>query len=210
MVRKGDSVVLVFDEPRIVAQLGQLPSESMVAFATACATRLSPAYLEYSNRTARGSSSAYQTILARLWADVLGDRMTDGTLQEHLEHVMALIPGETDAEWAADQDVAEDAVAALAYALRCRQSSLPNEAAWAARRAYEAVDSFVIRTRGIDTNEPEGESRVIADSVVQTELERQTRDLHDLLAADTEHSQDVVFRVRSRATAEVSVPSSGT
>lgn len=69
-------------------------------------------------------------------------------VQENLEQVMKLLPREDDNSWIPEQARAEDAAAAVAYALRCRENGQSTDSAWAARRAYEAVDHFCHRQNG--------------------------------------------------------------
>jgi hypothetical protein len=90
----------------------------------------------------------------------------------------------------------------VAYALRCRQNGQSQEAAWAARRAYEALDHFVINREKIDVNKPGAEARVLGHAAVQTELARQRRDLDELLGGDAKAVQQAAARLRDRAQKE--------
>jgi len=69
----------------------------------------------------------------------------------------------------------------------------------AARRAYEALDHFVIDQEGVGVIEPGGETRVLSNPLVQAELARQQRDLRELLDADEADEPSVVRRLRLRA-----------
>jgi hypothetical protein len=112
---------------------------------------------------------------------------------------MSLIPGENDQPWIEEQAYAEDAASAVAYALRALESGEPQEAAWAARRAYEAVDHHVMSRLGI-----KGESHVLGHPLVQAELSRQQRDLSELREA-REPAVEVFVRLRERARADASL-----
>lgn len=193
-------MILEFDEKALLAALERLPQQYRATFAAACAERLMPAYDTFSNRTGRGKSKALSDILARLWDDLAGHVMTDAELRSEIETCMSLIPREDEGPWVPDQAAAEDAGAAVAYALRCRQSGSGQEAAWSARRSYEALDHFVIHIEKIDTSALGAEARILAHPHVQTELAHQWRDLQDLSnAADP---RDAVVRLRARAKAE--------
>jgi len=144
-------------------------------------------------------------ILERLWLDVQGDRMDTRQVQENVDLLMDLIPQEDAGSWVPEQAWAEDAAAAVAYALRCRQNGQAQEAAWAARRAYEALDHFVIAKEGIDTNKAGAAQLVLAHPLVQAELLRQQRDLRELLAENQEDLLQVAQRMRQRAKVESEV-----
>jgi hypothetical protein len=70
--------------------------------------------------------------------------------------------------------------------------------AWAARRAYEALDHHVTHRLGIDN-----EARAAGHPAVQAELIRQRRDLDELHAAN-EDPADAILRLRDRARQEAS------
>ena len=125
-------------------------------------------------------------------------------MQSKIDACMALIPREDDGPWFTEQASAEDAGASVGYALRCRQSGQAQEAAWAARRAYEALDHYVINRGDIDTNKPGAEERVLGHPAVQGELARQRRDLDEALAGDMD-ARDLAARLRERAVMEGAV-----
>lgn len=197
--------IIVFNEQSLVTDLGRLPSPFRVVFAAACAERFLPAYVSFSGRTGRGDATMLSAILERLWLDVQGDRMDTRQVQENVDLLMDLIPQEDAGSWVPEQAWAEDAAAAVAYALRCRQNGQAQEAAWAARRAYEALDHFVIAKEGIDTNKAGAAQLVLAHPLVQAELLRQQRDLRELLAENQEDLLQVAQRMRQRAKVESEV-----
>jgi uncharacterized protein YjaG (DUF416 family) len=192
-----------FDEADLIRKLEPLRPEQRAAFAAACAQRLRGAYADFCARTGRGDFRALDAILLRLWGDVTSAaRMSDGEVADQIEACMALIPQEDDRPWASEQPAAEGAGAALAYALRCRLTGNPQEAAWAARSVYDAVDNFVIANPAIDISAPGAEARVLASPLVQAELARQIRDINELSSRDAS-----ISAVRERAMAESAVPS---
>jgi uncharacterized protein YjaG (DUF416 family) len=172
-----------YNEQELIRRLEQLSPTLRAVFAAACAERLLPAYFSFSEQTGKGDSSQLAMILERLWADLQGNPMSTEEMRANLDVCMSLVPQEGEDLWVDEQVYAEDAAAALAYALRCRQSGESQEAAWAARRAYEAVDYYVINRVGIDVNQPGGEEQALSNDIVQTELVRQYRDIKDLLSA---------------------------
>jgi uncharacterized protein YjaG (DUF416 family) len=193
---------LHFNEQCLVSKLDRLPPTLRVLFAASTAERLSPAYLSYSRLTGRGDPSALSGALERLWHDIEGQRMDSAQVQKNLEMLMVLIPREGDGSWIPEQAWAEDAVAAVAYALRCRENGQSIESAWAAQRAYEALDHFVISKTGIDIASPEANEEVLLSPLVQAELLRQRRDLDELMAAGDEALVSIARRMRRRALAE--------
>lgn len=186
-------MTIVFDEAELVRELEELALQSRVAFAAACAERLLPAYAAFSALANRGDAPALAEMLARVWQDLLGQKLEPDELQADVDRVMRLIPGEDEEPWLDNQPSADDAASAVAYTLRALQRGDSQEAAWAARRAYEALDYYVTHQLGIDD-----EARVAGHPAVQAELLRQRRDLDELHAA-SEEPADRILRVRDRA-----------
>jgi uncharacterized protein YjaG (DUF416 family) len=204
---------LRYDEEHLVEQLDRLSPHLRAAFAAACAERLVPAYAGASARAGRGAPTLLTGVLARLWADLASERMTESELRESINTCMTLIPDEEDGAYATEQLLAQDAPSAVAYALSCRQSGASQDAAWAAHCVDEVIHRFVVNR---DTP-PDGNVRtqthaevqaelehVLADPLVQTELARQKRDLDELLQAGQGDDAARIARVRDRAKAEAS------
>lgn len=188
--------MLRYDETALVRDLGRVGRNSRVAFAAACAERLFPSYEAFCRAAGRGDRDTLAGILERIWRHLLGDKMTDEQLRTALRRCMDLVPGEDDEPWVDEQSYADDAASATAYTLRALESGEPQEAAWAARRAYEATDYHVVHRLHI-----EGESQVLAHPVVQAEFSRQRRDIEELLEARQE-SVGLFVLLRDRARAE--------
>lgn len=188
-----------YNEQALIEKLQKIPSESRVAFALLCAERLLPMFKAFHEETGKGNFSALASIADRLWKDIAGEKMANEEIEAKLETCMGSMPSEEDASssfWAH----AEDAVSALAYALRARLSGESQEAAWAARRAYESLDEYVIQRHSIDLNKPGGELQVMQHPLVQAELWRQQRDLDELQSiADPGELAKTSIRLRTRA-----------
>jgi hypothetical protein len=96
-----------------------------------------------------------------------------------MEVCMTLVPGEDDEPVFDGQAAAEDCACALPYAIGCRRGGGGQEAAWAARRTYEAVDHFVIHSEHARIDQPGAEQQagaeqqVLAHTLLQAELARQ-------------------------------------
>jgi uncharacterized protein YjaG (DUF416 family) len=192
--------LLDYDENELAEKLGRLSIPHRTAFAAAIAERLLPAYLPFTQRTGRGNPAALKELLDDLWGDLEGHTAT--TKQEQgIELCMSLIPDEDQEPWVTEQVYADDASAALVYALRSRKDGQVQDVVWAARRSYDALDHFVTNLEGVDVNEPGAEQRVLSHHLVQAELSRQQRDLRELAATEMDLPQ-VAERLRNRAKAE--------
>ena len=168
---------LRYDEAANVRKLHRLPPRLRVAFALLPAIRLLPAYRRYHERTGQGDPDALRALVEGLWQDLGTGEMGAADLQGGLDRCMALMPEEEEGWDAETQPQAEDAVAAAAYAWRARSTGEAQEAAWAGRRAYEALDQFVASLAA----EPQVSAEsILAHPLVQAELGRQQRDLETL------------------------------
>lgn len=195
----------MFDESALIAKLGRLPAPLRIAFATACAERQMPAYRRFGIQVGREVPDALEHALEEVWTDpsLVPDR--EG-FEQRIEELMALIPQEEGFQqpWTQEVTNAQNAGMSAVYALRAKLGGEAQEAAWAARVAYEALDNFVINSENIDTNRPGEEQRVIAHPLVQAELARQHRDL-DELDSGKQDPAALIARLRDRARAEAAV-----
>jgi uncharacterized protein YjaG (DUF416 family) len=188
---------LQYDERELIEKLNRLSKPLRAVFAALCAERLLPAHAEYCKRVATRDPLALPTLLSRLWEDLDGDPMSPAQLAAAIDTCTELIPREDEEPWIDLQPYAEDAGAAVAYALRTRITGASQEAAWAARRAYEAMDHSVISREGVEANSAGEEARVLAHPLVQAELARQQRDLEDL--DKTGKERELISSLRARA-----------
>jgi uncharacterized protein YjaG (DUF416 family) len=192
--------MLTFDEEWLVAALSRVSRPARVAFAASCAERLVPTYKRFSDVSGKGDPRQLALILDHVWKDIQGVPMTRAEVAANLDACMALIPTKKHGDtWVPELAPADDCVAAVAYALRCRQSGDAQESAWAGRQVYNAVDEFVINQEKIDTNQAGGEHRVLSHPLVQAELARQRQDISELLAIGDEDLRDEAKRLRDRA-----------
>jgi hypothetical protein len=193
--------VLEFQEQLLKEELSQLPPSSRVAFAASCAQRLVSVYHEYVAQTDPPSGARLDHALEYVWTHLLTCPNEERT-QRVLADVMALIPDEETPGWTPLTPYAEDATSALAYSLRCLLSGDAQEAAWAARRVYEALDEFVVSRDDISPSDPGAEYGILRDPVIQAELERQKRDISDLRSAGKSPSPRLIECLRVRSFAE--------
>lgn len=192
-----------FDEQKLIAQLVRLPVPLRIAFAASCAERQMRSYRLFKAQWLRAAPDAMQGALDDIWNRPY--EVDDaGAFEEYVEGLMALIPQEASMQnsWSQEATNAQNAGMAVVYALRTMLRGEPQEAAWAARVAYEALDNFVINNEGIDPSTPGGQARVLMHPLIQAELRRQERDIQELLATSGQEITDAIMSLRARAKAE--------
>ena len=194
-----------YDEQANLRRLSALEPPLRVAFALLCAGRVLPTYSSFHEATGRGDPAELQRLWERAWRDLTDSAMTTAEVAEATAKAEELVPSEDDGYDEDTQPYAEDAASALAYALRARANGDPREAAWAGQCLYEAADHFAGRGIAGQPATPTYESEAVAHPVVQRELERQHRDLTELLAlaSGSDRVQGLVWmRARSEHEAD--------
>lgn len=194
---------LRFDESLIIKRLSLLPAVSKATFSLCCATRQLAAWEEYSGRFCPDVRYVAIEIVEKLCAS-LASNVVPIDWNVLLNEIMALLPEEVD-HWAPFHVYADDAVASIAYTIRCLKDSSDQEAAWSARRAYEASDQAAIRDLDIQTGHAESESRILSHFIVQRELARQERDLQLL---EIRSDSNVLATMKSYAYSEKTLETS--
>jgi uncharacterized protein YjaG (DUF416 family) len=194
--------ILRFNEESLKTELNRIAVPLRVVFAAAVAERLLPAYVSFSHKTGRGNPHLLIEILERLWRDIDGMKMDPEELQQNIDLSMELVPKEDEKPWIPDQAWAEDAAVAVVYALCTRQNGKSQNSAWAARRAYDALDDFVTTQEDIDPSTAGAEERIISNPLIQAEFMRQQRDLRELVAVDRQDESTLAQKIRQRAKAE--------
>lgn len=175
-----------FHEENLVAQLSATSKIAKTAFALAAATRLLPMYIAYAKEADIELNSLPKSTLHTMWKVVRTD--TPGqldVLESAAKVLLNLMPSEDDI-WNEYHPLAEDAIAAIVYALQAYLTNDPQESAWAARRGYEAADQFSIKELEIDFEEDGAELALLMHPIVQQELIRQSRDLELAISGDIE------------------------
>jgi hypothetical protein len=112
----------------------------------------------------------------------LGEKLRDSNentmypeLDDKVDALLDLLPSE-DSPWSPSYPIADHAIASLAYTLRSMANGDPQEATWAALRAYEAADQLAVFDLSKDPLDFPPEGQLLAHSAVQTELARQEHD----------------------------------
>lgn len=188
---------LQHDEAYLERILAGLDVRRRVGFAACCAQRLIGGYEAYCVRAGHDQTGSLARILADIWRFLIGGEVTVETLVATLPRCIELIPAEDHEPWIAEQPHADDAAAAVAYALRTLETGDPREAVWAARRSYEAAVTRVEKHRDPFTDL----AAIPNHPYVRAELARQRRDLDDIIASPADVAE-VWSRLRGRATHE--------
>ena len=153
----------LFDETVLISRLEALAPNARTAFALACARRLQP-FLHSDSQT----EALVRESLALLEASVLDNALS----QEGLREVLVRVEDSPELD--------ADPVASTCFALRAWVHGASREAAWAARRAYDARDQMVWEELGLQFSDPGAEERVLAHPLIQHELRTQREDLNAL------------------------------
>lgn len=179
------SSTLRYTEEALIAELKALSPARRVAFAAAAATRqLSNWECIADARTVHRPAE----IVAELWTDLHAGAVDRSAWMDRLDEVMALLPDEGQ-NWGMAGALADDALSSLAYAIRALLTADAQEAAWAARRAYEAADQASIVMLDIQPGTPAAEAAIRAHDIVQREMSRQLADLTLLREAAVDELQ---------------------
>ena len=197
--------MLTFNESHICQKLASLPRWARVVFASTVATRLFRAYQAYCADTSSGDSPQLSSILEFIWHNISRIDLDIPRINQSIEVATKLLPSEDDA-WSEFFSPAEDAVASVLYALRTMVTGECQEAAWAARRSYEAVDDYVVSSMKIDLQKKDSEVEVLGHPLVQLELSRQLRDLDKLQSEIDMPIDSVIKDFRCRAQIEYAIP----
>jgi hypothetical protein len=196
--------MVVFDERALKARLERIEFQGRPLFALSCAERLFPLYKLYSEEAGHGAPWRLRSTLDQLWKSA--HRGPISGEQPFLSEYESLIPGE-----AVERNkgtllgpLAEDTVAALAYTCQYVATRETQNAAWAARCAYEAVDYVAHTLEGMHYGTPEAEAAILKKDYVQAELLRQLRDIAEIEGAAHAGTriEHLVETFRSRATSE--------
>lgn len=163
-----------FDEQHLISALNALPHASRVAFAAATATRqiVSCGLVKYDEF----SASRLNDIVSDLWRAAQNLEIDEKLWSGRLEDIMNMMPSD-EVYWDIWHALADDCLSSLTYAIRCLLNQESQDAAWAARRAYEAVDQVAIRLLGLRPGEASAETGILSHEVVQREVSNQKKDL---------------------------------
>jgi Protein of unknown function (DUF416) len=169
--------VLHFEEAKLLVALSGISRRRRSLFAAMIATRLLPSFEAYAIGAKAPGIEELRSALDHLWVQIEKESATEASSEEtnnYIQTVISLIPDEDDGNRLAAQ--ADDAASALAYALRSLNDPNPQEAAWAARTAYDSADNLVISRDDVKIG-GSAEEAILQDPLIQSELCRQREDL---------------------------------
>jgi len=165
-----------YDKQETLAVLGALPPSARLAYAAAAATRLMPACERFAALLAPATEGRARAVVAELWQAILSGDPSQQPWLAVLDEVMAMIPGK-HVDGNLLTLVAEDALASLAYAIRCLLVDDPGQAEAGVGREYDATDQAAIKMTGVVPTTPKKEARLLAQPLIQRALGRQQQDL---------------------------------
>lgn len=159
-----------FDESALDDRLSKLPNAKRAAFAATCVERLAPAYRQYSRSSGAANQDRFDSIVTDLWAFIERRLLGDNNLPD-----ADLIYGELSPQGDLDGllGYADDAVAALAFAVRTTRNGMAQDAVWAARRVYEAMNRLVVSRLHISYFDEVAERKIENHELVVEEFKRQ-------------------------------------
>lgn len=187
---------IIFSETELKNRLAALHCSKIVAFAASCAERLIPVYARYAEKASLVSqhSSIYRNALDAIWSNILGAEMERYFIENMEKTCVDAIPSEDDS-WSFGEPYAEDAGAAVVFTIRAWLFCDPQEAAYAAKRIYEAVDNFVVSS----INSSLFEEQILAHPLIQKELACQQYDLKQLeIKPSSSIEQATIIELRTR------------
>jgi hypothetical protein len=162
----------IFDERALLAALEKLPPLAQTAFAYAAASRAQDLSLE---KLSEEGSALCANSLKRVFAHLSGSETT----KVNLSLLSKALEG------SAELDI--DQMAACAYLLRCVLLGGAENAAWTARRSYEAADQRAQEQLSFSAFSLAIEQAIVTSAVVQSELASQASDLSLLQANPLGH-----------------------
>ncbi|MDB0529433.1 YjaG family protein [Ralstonia solanacearum] len=191
--------ILEFSEDVLREHLAAVPIEKVLAFSASCAELLLPAYDRYANKASLPGdvSRVYRNALDMIWSFALGMPVKTRDLEQQEKICLAAIPAEEDA-WAHGELYSEEAGTAVTLTIRAALSHDVQEAVWAARCVYEALDDFVGKLERVNLAANKEEA-ILAHPLIQGEFVRQQHELAQLEAANTADQARVISELRERS-----------
>jgi Protein of unknown function (DUF416) len=190
--------MLRYDEPTVKQRLGSGSARARTLFAALIAERLFPLYELFAQRSGQGDVARLQEALDAAWAAVDGAFVDPAELARLQDVAETLVPAE-DEDWVPESGYAQNAAAAVAYALRTRVTDDVEEAVSAARQPYDFAD-YVVQRRlpDVQFDDPGAEDLFADQRIVQEALAGIEA---DLAAALSEPTPDALPALRDQARA---------
>lgn len=162
-------VTAAYNEGGIKARLDAQDLAEQVLFACACAESVFPLYELFAARTGQGDPALLREALDRAWA-VQPGAVAGGDIERLREAVESLVPQDDQPDFSVWSPLAQNAAAAVAYALRLWLSGESQNGVWAARQLYEVADYVLQVDEAGDAYVDEGEPVALALGAIETAL----------------------------------------
>lgn len=204
---RRDFNMLKFDRTGLTSSLVLCPESAQLAFGACATSRLLPGYLQFCAETGHGDSKDMRGALECVWNSVLLGRFAETELRRWHDVAFALtkLPEADDSEFFV---CAENAAAALTFCLRFAMNQDPEGIVRAAHRAYDAAYQHAVSqtVEGLQIATGENLAQWLSHRLVQDELIRQRRDLHEIQVATAATLDLVIAHLRDRSAAETVLP----
>jgi len=175
------NVQFSYDESTLYERVVRLPGPERTLFAAACAERLMPLY-----EWVASVEPCVRPALDLVWSP----SATSEQVEQAQMEVEKLVPDEDDEHAPVEVALVQNALAAVAYALRSACSQDAKDAVWAARQLLEAADYIVQR---------EAPSQSYIENVEQeAAIQLALRGIRTVLQ-DLENSSSTQLRARAEA-----------
>jgi uncharacterized protein YjaG (DUF416 family) len=195
-----------FDDGRVLGAINKLQTHQQLAAAAACCERLLPNYAAFVAQALWGDPTPLRAALDAIW-DVCarGSSLAIGveSLADLLAQCERAAPNSDDFALVATT-FAQDAVFSICALLDFLQDHTPERIATALRFATDSVDLFVQELEDMDPLDPRRGQRIHEHPLMQQELTRQRRDLHEAGQLDAGEEAGL-WTFRQRALAEHSL-----
>jgi hypothetical protein len=193
----------IYDEGSIISQLKRLNHFTRSVFSLSCAVRAYPPYQRFISSEGIDREDHVGEALQDAWKYL---QNIDGNTEQLKAHVNRLDSEIEKNSVDGDDALADEALYSSVFALSAIINDSVQDAAMAARHGYDAVDSGVSSPLELSVLTAENLKEILANPVVQRELDRQIRDLTELLTSIGESRQTVIERFKSRAESEPALP----
>lgn len=192
--------VIAFSEGVLRDRLARLSIEKILAFSASCAEVLMPPYERYAAAALLPvyERRLYRTTLDRIWSLAIDADSGLDDLKRLEQECLDAIPSEEEA-WSHKEPYAEDAGAAVTFTVRVALSGDPQDAVWAARRVYDALDHLVgkLVEPGVGR-----EVAILSHPLIQGEFARQLHDIERLERVGVGDIKRVIVETRDDARVE--------
>ncbi len=188
-------ILLRFDEKALDSDLWRLTPSFRTIFAGSCAQRMAP-YFALAE-SAIGAKAA--SFLNSIWIDISNQQLSKHELKTMVD---SCVSSAVEMAEQGNIDVG-DALAVLAYSVKCHQTSDPQDAIFAVSIAVNSFDQLAQEDLfELEPSDPNYETKLVSHFLVQNELIRQQQDMQELqkyCATSSTHVGAVAALFRQRA-----------